>query len=428
MVFKKITQNAFTYLIPIVMIDYYLIMRGVNLNMYVVLPLFAILGLKTISIAVKSSKGIFIKAINIFLGYSLLSIIFYAFNDTPISCYFTTLRSFVFPIIFAYLGYQYSVDHSFNEWYLVGCAFCFVIGFYLYLAGPDYYIEYLDDIRNNLWYKNDESINETNILFFSRFSSFFPTSYAISSFSIPALILSLSYSFNNKNIGINKLWLYVIAISSFIAAIICQQRIAMAFALFIVIFYGFTSGKLSNSRGRLGLIFAYIIIGIIVVFSMDSLIHQEWFDRVKFLVSNHIEAMDFSKAMDSRTNQYFSFDRATGLSYIFGLGLGSCGHAAMEAGLQGIADGEFVKLFYEFGFWGCSILAGLILSTLYRGLKYFKLYHAEVLIIIFYLAAGVGSDALTFFIYSIMFWYSMGRIWNKDYYQRMVDAKLQKYE
>lgn len=426
MTLEKITRYSFTYLIPIIMVDYYLIMRGINLNTFVVLPLFAILGLKTISIVAKPNKGIFIKAINGFLGYSLLSIIFYAFNDTPISCYFTTLRSFVFPIIFAYLGYQYSVDHSFNKWYLLGCAFCFIVGFYLYLGGPDYYIKYLADIRENLWYRSDEFVNETNILFFSRFSSFFPTSYAISSFSIPALILSLAHSFNNKNIGINKYFIYIIAVSSFIAALICQQRIAIAFAFFVILFYGFSSTRLSNTKRSFNLIFFYVTVGVFAVFIIESIARFEWFDRVYDLVIGRFEAMNFKEAMADRTGQYSSFDRATPLSLIFGLGLGSCGHAAGAVGLKSISDGQFVLFFYELGMVGCLIFGVILMLTLYRGVKYFKLYHAEVLILLFYLAAGIGSDSLTFFIFSIMFWYSMGRIWNKKYFQLISCEKSRK--
>ena len=425
MTLEKITRYSFTYLIPIIMVDYYLIMRGINLNTFVVLPLFAILGLKTISIAVKSSKGIFIKAINVFLGYSLLSIIFYAFNDTPISCYFTTLRSFVFPIIFAYLGYKYSVDHSFNKWYLLGCAFCFIVGFYLYLGGPDYYTKFLADVRANLWYGSGEMVEEATILNFSRFSSFFSTSYAISSFSIPSLILSLAYSLNNKCIGINKICIYVIAISSFIAALISQQRIAIAFAFFVVLFYGISSTWLSNTKRSFNLIFFYVTVGVFAVFIIESIARFEWFDRVYDLVIGRFEAMNFKEAMADRTGQYSSFDRATPLSLIFGLGLGSCGHAAGAVGLKSISDGQFVLFFYELGMVGCFICGVILMLTLYRGMKYFKLYHAEVLIILFYLAAGIGSDSLTFFIFSIMFWYSLGRIWNMAYFSRLSNEKQQ---
>ena len=88
--------------------------------------------------------------------------------------------------------------------------------------------------------------------------------------------------------------------------------------------------------------------------------------------------------------------------------------------LKAIADGEFIKLFYEFGIVGMILLACVILPTLLRGIKFFKLYYVEVVIILFYLAAGIAADSLTLFVFSIMFWYSLGRIWNKEYYKTII--------
>ena len=411
---SKIIRWVFTYFFPVLMIDYYLIMRGVNLNTILMLPIFALLGIKAIVIAFKFSTNQFVMLMNCFLLYSLLTGFFYLFNDTPFNCYTNTLREFVFPIMFAYLGCVFSKDDEFFKWYIIACAGCFVIGFYLYLAGPDYYTIFLNDVRQNLWYAGENKyLDETNILEYMRFSSFFTTSYAISFFSIPALTLSLSYAIS-KNRPISKPWCYVFAIASFLAALLCQQRISIAFAFIVIIFFGFFSKHITPSKKKNSLWLVYFVVIVIAIFIFDFIAQTGWYERVSGMVGARFNAMSFSKAMLERTGQYSSFDRATGFSYIFGLGLGSCGHLAGAAGLRAIHDGEFVKLFYEFGFVGCSILLGIIVFTLIRGIKFFKLYYAEVIIIIFYLAAGIGSDSLTFFIFSVMFWFSMGRIWNKE--------------
>ena len=416
----KIIRTVFTFFFPIIMIDYYLIVRGVNINTVIVIPIFILLAIKAIKISMTEKNSSFIKFVNIFVGYSLLTIAFYAVNGMPLSCYFQTFRSFIFPILFAYLGCKYSTDNSFNKWYLIGCAFCFLVGFYLYITGPDYYLQYLTSAREG--WREDSYINESNILEFSRFSSFFATPYAVSCFSIPALILSLSFAQNQIG-GINRPWCYVIAVVSFIAALLCQQRIAMVFGLLVILFFVFYSGVLSGAKSQIRVILVVVIFALLIVNVLSVVSQSEWYDRIFRLLSARFDSMNFSEAMSARTDQYRSFDRQTPLSFIFGLGLGSCGHAAIRAGFKGVADGEYVKLFYEFGVVGCSLLAILILSTLIHGLKHFKLYYPEVLIMLFYLAAAIGSDSLTFFLYSIMFWYSMGRIWNTGYKRMVLDHK-----
>lgn len=394
------------------MINYYLIMRGINLNTFIMLPIFALLAIKSINLAIKNSNTWFIKTMNVFLVYCLSTIVFYAINDAPISCYTNDIRQFVFPILFAYLGCCCEDDKEFKKWYLVACAGCFLIGLYLYIAAPGYYTAYLHDARSNLWFKDDSQyVNESNIIEFSRFSSFFASSYIISFFSIPALIISLGYSIKDDS-PVPHHWCYVIATVSFIAAILCQQRIAIGFAFLVVVFFLIFTRRMSGIKKGSRTWLFYIIVILLVVGLADFVANFDWYDRIAVLVGGRLEVMNFSQALSERTGQYSSFDRATGLSYILGLGLGSCGHAAGAVGLKAIHDGEFVKLFYEYGLVGCTILAVLLISTLKRGLMNFKNYYTELLIIVFFLVAGLGSDSLTFFVYSAMFWFSVGRIWN----------------
>ncbi len=416
---KKIIYYGFTYCIPIIMVVYYLIMRGINLNSYIVLPIFALLTLEAVKIAIKHSGDKFVKMMNLFMIYCLGSGVLYAFNDAPFSCYIATFRTFVFPVIFAYLGYYYSRDFEFNKWYVWGCVFCFVVGMYLYFTTPSYYLSYLVETQETGFKGLESGVNESNILEFTRFSSFFSTSYAVSCFSIPALIISQSFSLR-EDAPIKKFWCYLISFVSFVAAMICQQRIAMAFAILILLFFALYSAKLTNAQKGWETIFVYIFIGIIVAVLIGAISQMSWFQFGVDVVSHRFEAMSFDEAMGLRTSQYTSFDRATDWSFITGLGLGSCGHAAVFAGLKGIADGEFVKTFYEMGVLGCFFWALLIITTLIKGLRQFKLYYMEVLIVVFYLAAGIGSNSLSFFIYSIMFWYSVGRIWNKSYHTYLI--------
>ena len=405
------------------MVDYYLILRGFNLNTLIVLPIFLILTIKAVKIMTTKGRQSFVMSMNLLLSYCLLTGLFYYFNDAPFSCYTTTLRSFVFPIIFAYLGCQYSSDHEFNKWYIYACGFCFIVGFYLYLETPQYYLRFLAEVRDNAFNARSD-INESNVIEFTRFSSFFATSYAISCFSIPALILSLSFALRSPQWRM-KIVYYIIAFSSFLAALLCQQRIAIGFSVLVLLFWLVYSRKITNAKGTFGIIVIYTFVILLSLYVLGLIVNYEWFGRVSDMISLRLGQMDFNDAMNHRTGQYTSFDRMTDFSLIFGLGLGSCGHAAIAAGLKGIADGEYVKLFYEFGVMGMSLIAIVIFPTLYRGLKFFRYYYVEVIIIIFYLGAGIASDSLTFFIYSVMFWYSLGRIWNKTYFEQLKHEPLE---
>lgn len=397
---------------------YYLILRGINLNNVIGLPLYALLSIKAIEIAYRSKNLTFVKLINLFLCYSILSVVFYFFNDVPLSCYTDTFRSFVFPIVFAYLGCVYSKDNSFNKWYLIACGFCFVVGIYLYVTAPEYYVNHVANAR-------DSGITDdaNKLAGYVRFYSFFSTSYAISCLSVPSFILSCTYILKKEYV-IHKYLLYFVAFVSFISALLCLQRIAMACSVLLLLFFIIMAVIRFRPKKKNYLLLICVII-VVIVLSPIIFEQFEWYERVSFVISNKFESdMSFTKAMSERTVQIYTFDRATLFSMLFGLGMGSCGHAAHYAGLEAITDVEYMKLFYEFGMFGISLLGFIIVSTLIRGIKRIKYLLGEVLILLYYLAAGIGSDSLTFFIFSVMFWYTLGRVWNVAYLNTIIQNKI----
>lgn len=409
---EKVTQFAFVFFIPIYMTNYYFFMRGINVNMFMYFPALALLLLKIFTLILKSDRSSFIHGINLYFLYLVISVFLYLVNDAPISCYTGMFTSYLLPFSFVFLGYRYSNDNKYNKWYLYGCAICFLIGFYLYFTAPSYYYDFL---RNNVDESSELSAymgsKNIDILDVTRFSSFFGNSYVISYFSIPALILSLGYTLRDDS-GIKKTLLYFIAVVSILAAILCQQRIAMAFAVIIPFFYGIYSLR-SGKGGRLLQI--SLIFAIIFVSSLFFISTLPRFDVVYELIKEQSSRMIFSDAMAERVNQYSEFNRSTWWSFFVGLGFGACSPQALRSGLAGIADGEFVKMFYEIGIIGTAFFVAIVYATLKKGIKNFKLYNMEVLIILFFLAAGIASDSLTMNIPCAMFWFSIGRIWNKEY-------------
>ena len=388
------------------MINYFLLMSvKINLTLLLVdLPL-VIFVCKSFSICINRRKNQFTIIYGLFALYVLLSFFPYCFTDTPLICYFKGLQYYFVPLCFAPLGYSFVSNHDYNKCYLYACAICFVVGFFLYATLPSYYIEYLAEVQGY------ENFSQEELMGATRFSSFLPGSYNISYLSVPALIISLAYS-SNENVGIRKWLCYLIAFVSFIAAILCQQRISMAFSVLVLSFFAFYLTKHGNRKFILALGIASIIL-VVVINNFVS--EMELYDALKGNIQDRLEKMNVSVAMSSRTGQYTSFNRDTWWSVLTGLGMGSCGHLAIPYGLKTINDGELVKTFYEYGLIGTTLFSLLMVVTLIRGVKFFKYFYAEVIIMLFFLGACIGASALTFFIYNSMFWFSLGRIWNKDY-------------
>lgn len=410
--FEKLTRVAFVFFMPLYMLSEYLFMRGINTYMFLYHPLRLILLIKVLSLMLTKNDSSFIKLMTIYFFYCAFSVVLYEFNDAPINGYVSALQPYLYPMIFVWLGYGYSNDEKFNKMYLYSCLACFLIGFYLYFTMPSYYMQFLYDVQTTGWTAK-EGVTDSSILAFARFSSFFGYSYAISYFSIPALSISLGYTLY-KNTEISKKLLYFMSIVSFVAAMLCMQRAAMAYSVAVLLFYGYYSLKRNNSS-RLFVVFGVVVALVVVVLGAVGTLDR--FSEISGNLLEQLSRMDFSEAMEERTFQYSLSDRATWWSYIVGLGMGSCGGIARSVGLAGVTDGEYVKMFYEMGFLGTSIFALIMITTILRGLKHLRLYYMELIIVVYFLAAGLGSNSLYMNMYCAMFWYSLGRIWNKQYYQ-----------
>ena len=407
----KYTHKALVWFFPVFMINYYLIMRGVNLNYILGLPFIAIFyTYGIIKILTPSRKDIYILWV-VWFFYSIFSIICYLFNGIPISCYLFGLRSTIFPFLFVMLGYNFD-DQKVNRNYLIACGFCFIIGFYLYFVGPTYYTTFLREVREATWYmKTSSETTAEQLLEVTRFCSFFTTSYAISFFSIPSLTFSLHYIVYEKVSPINKYLNYIICIVSFVAAFLCQQRVSMAAAFCITLYYSIIGVRQGNKK-LLNMLINFIIAIIIVILYLGS---TSRFEVISNTITERIEEFSITDAYNERAGQRDSFDRMTDWSFLIGLGMGSCGHGVTQLGIAGINDGEFVKMFYEYGVLGISIFIAIIVMTIKEAIRNFQYLRPELIIVVFYLVACTGSSALSMTFYSIMFWFCVGRIWNQKY-------------
>lgn len=342
--------------------------------------------------------------------YNVASIVMYAFNGLPISCYTDAIQLYFFPMLFFYIGNSpKNVDDSFYKFVLVSLAFLFLMGFYLYFAAPTYYVAYQAEIRSNLWYSN-LGVTEDNVLNVLRFSSFLSTPYVTSALSISLVAIAFSFLFRKTNI--KPVIFYFLAVVGLVGAILCQQRIAMASVLIVLPVYSYLGIKNKNKGvfvlSTVVVVFFIILLGVSFLDERLSVISEQ--------ITRRIEEIDFNKAMGERSDQY---EKATNeiLSWIVtGKGMGAGGHSAVKVGSVGICDGEFFHFLLEFGFLGYLLFIPLLIKTIIRGVKHFVLLNLETFVVFYVLLTCIGANGLSqSYLIGPLFWFCVGRIWNNEY-------------
>lgn len=404
---------------PIVMIDYYLIMRGYNYNSILMLPIVAFITLFCIKPLIDgvASRNTGIRLVTVWLIYNLLSFALILGNDVETECFTSRIRTYLFPILFFYFGSNVEFSKTkFYKSFLYSMIFCFIIGFYLYFFTPSYYTDYLLRVRENTWYMGDTYHTAETIMEHIRFGSFFSDSYAISYFSVPSLILSFSFLFYKSERKHDKLW-YFIALISLAAAILCQQRIAIALSIAIVMFFSFWGIK--NDNKTLAIVFG-VAIGL-AISSMVMFLDKDRLSTISEMIFGRFEHMHFNEAMDDRTGQYTGIWSSWN-NIVLGDGLGSHSGVAMMYGHKVVNDGEFIRVLVENGIIGILIFSTFILKSLVRAYRLNRWLLPELLVVLYFLLACIGSDALSImFFYTPIFWFCLGRIWNKEYISNQIN-------
>lgn len=350
--------------------------------------------------------------------YNVISVIMYAFNGLPISCYIDALQSYFFPMLFFYIGNNSKiVDDSFYKVLLASLAFLFLMGFYLYFATPSYYINYQAEMRADLWYSNG-GVTEDNVMSVLRFSSFMSSSYVTSALSISLVAISFSFLFRRSDI--KPFISYSLAVVGVIGAVLCQQRIAIGSIILVLPVFSWLGIKSKNK----GIITLSIILVVLFVVILGTSFIDDRMNVVLEQIIGRLEQMNFSKAMSDRTGQY---DKAATeiISWIAtGKGMGAGGHSAVKVGSIGVCDGEFFHLLLEFGIIGFMFFIPLLIMTLIRGAKLFRILNLETFVVFYILLTCIGANGLSqSYLIGPLFWFCVGRIWNKNYINQRLNEQ-----
>lgn len=346
----------------------------------------------------------------IFFLLSLMSSLAYFYNGRPLVCLSSDIMNTLPAMLFFLVGYNDKrKSRSFYDLLMyIGSAVLF-LGIICYVLTPGWYTNSLVEARNNSQFSSFE-YNDKLLLESLRFSSFFEDSYPVSLLSVYILSISLfNYFRRDEKIKYSLICVFI----SFVSAILCMHRVSIASAILILLgFLGFESIK-----GKGKQIFL-IILGALCVTFVSSLVSETINERLialQDMLTNRTEDMSFSSAYNERqglSNKLMSQWRFP----IFGHGLGSGGPISRFLGYGGVTDAAYTKLLFENGIVGMTFFAILMITSVLRGLKYFKYYIVELSIACFIALAMSGSNTLSLaYLYILPFWYMLGRIWNKDY-------------
>lgn len=361
-----------------------------------------------------TNKSFVLSFLIIYILYCALSIVRVLDSAVLLSGYFYDLLNYILPMFAFFIGSSNRItDDRYYNWFLYSVLFCFGLGLLFYFFSPNWYVQRVSMLSYDLLgadlYDLDQLHEKT------RFSSFMYGPYPIQYFGIPALSFLLYLIYKTKNSKLKTKVYY--AISFFvivISVVLCQQRTAWGYLTILIVFYLFVSS--GKKKGVWG--FAILSIFILLIFSQIFTLNDS---MIGSALGKRMGEMSFSDAMAGRVGQYESL-WINWTKPILGHGMGSGGAIARLAGLPGASDAGYMKILYENGIVGSLLFLGVILPTLIRAIKRIKFFYIEIHIIVFFLIAMIGSNALSISLYyGIVFWYAIGRVWNNNY---LKNAKL----
>lgn len=370
--------------------------------------------------ASKNSYG-FHKSFTVLYIYIVFSGIMYVVNEVPFKCYINELYNLIPAMFFVYVGMaDRSNSRGFYDKFLIACTICMTIGLFLYVSTPQWFVNRRVEIANSAWF-NTMNQSENYVMQTLRFSSYLIDSYETDMYTIIGLSIAL-FSYYSGLVKRNIIGIAFILIN-FLAAVLTQQRVAMAASAAMLLFYifwgVFKKGKAQSSKLVLVIFLSVIVAGTLVMTKFGDRAEQ-----ITELLNDRSENMSASSAFSERTNQ-FENAMSNWTMPIFGHGAGAGGAVAGAHGLPHVNDGGWVEFLFEYGIVGSLIFVVFLLSTIRRGLKYLRYYMTELGIIAFVLVAMLGSNTLTLgYMIIVPFWYSIGRIWNRSNYEYIVANEI----
>lgn len=332
------------------------------------------------------------------------------FHSYPMNALSSGIRWQLFYMLAFIVGTsKYFVEEKFFENMLWVVFIVDIIGLYLYLVPPGWYMSYkfqnldLDYVSNNM------------MLEMTRLSSFWPYPYWVSYGSACSFYYILCQYFYGRIKTIRAIFFMLFFLFILLLA---QQRLPLFFIICAtgsLFFYSITNKKYHEFSKGISLIFVLIFI---ILFSILPLVIDS--DIMEFGLKK-IEAVFDPSSSDEEGN--FLTSRFSFIDYInfngsllFGDGLGSYSFNPKAKVL--ILDNMWLTIFIESGIIGLFIYIYIFLRLVKKGIHRFKYNLFELGILAMFLLAMFGANCLSKNTqHPIVLWLCCGRLYNQIYLQ-----------
>tara|TARA_B110000285_G_C15142967_1_gene632345 strand:- start:5113 stop:6291 length:1179 start_codon:yes stop_codon:yes gene_type:complete len=324
--------------------------------------------------------------VTLYIIYNIISFVFFAFSDLPVSVFIKEFSNSIFPILLFYFFGKISSNNSFLNVTLISLVGCFIVGFYLQLTLPSSYAIHMNKI---------DAVGGTGrVNFISHYRSFLGLT-ATGSLSAVCVLLSFDKTFKSK-FRLGKIFLLV----SIIALILTFRRAGLFTGIFAFLWINYSVlFKLKLSK------FKFILFEFILLFLGFWVFYKY---NPEFFNSLLLRLNTFNSAINERSGNWTDGIAMT-QNLLTGDGLGRYSHKAVEYSDKFISDGNYFRMIAEIGILGFLIFTLIIITSLFKGYTNFKEKYIELGIIVIICMQAVGSNVFAFQLIAPIFWYSIGR-------------------
>lgn len=392
---------------PLLMLQDFIKIFGINLNAFIGLPLMVVITIFSIPLIGQtfqnSKSNNYRLLVFLFLVINLLSVIIFLNEHLPFEYFTTSVKYFIFPMLFCFYGMSTKINSLyFYKSFYYSIYVALGIGLIFYITRPSFYLNFLVTAKQAVSYlKGAEFLNQGNILDKISFSAIFGNVYPVQYFSV--ILFLMSFYFIKNRLIKNKSLLFIGLFISLISAFLTMQRVVWGFLL-LFISYLFFSDLISKKFKILLLSSSIAIVGLVFITNeaLSEIVYNQF--------NSVAETFSFSEAMSERTGQYdnvIEFNE----SLICGNGLGTRGSMARVSGKPGVSDGEYIRIIAETGLFGFLIFVAIMCKALFPIMKIFKQRWLEFWIVSYFLIACLGSNALSLATtIAPIFWFAVGNI------------------
>ena len=345
----------------------------------------------------------------VYFLYRSASVIWLLKAGNPIGVYLDEFAVSLLPMLFYFVAKACDNADKFYKFFLISLMLLGFISLVLYLWAPQFYCDYL----YNWSYISKADAQTTRVRMESVTGCTVFGAIMVSGMAVS--IHFLCASSDEKDYKKRRLFGLITFVLSLMFTFLSNMRSAMVAAILLVLYVNYLIFARFKEISR-----KYIVIEIVSVAVIFLALCIIKFDLV-LKIWWRLESLP--GAVSQRSEQWVAAVNNMYSSW-FGNGLGMNGHKAIGVeGAHVIADGGLIKLFCEEGVIGFSLFAYIMFLTVKKGIQNIKESYAEFILVVMMILQSVGSNIIAFLLITPIFWFCVGRIFEKTSKDEIVCAK-----